>query len=65
MMLITTICLTLVYLRFTTTERAPKEHFSVLNLSTAAEDVYYPESSLVTLHDEFDGPMSAASPFLK
>ena len=56
MMLITTICLTLVYMRFTTTERAPKENFSVLNLSTAAEGVYYQESLPVTLHDEFDGP---------
>src|SRR6185503_12977838 len=43
MMLITTICLTLVYMRFTITERAPKENFSVLNLSTAAEGDYYQE----------------------
>src|SRR5689334_19915491 len=55
MMLITTICLTLVYLRFTTTERSQKENFSVLNLSTAAEGAYYQESSHVTLLDELDG----------
>jgi ABC-2 type transport system permease protein len=56
MMLITTICLTLVCRRFTTTDRSQKENFSLLNLSTAAEGVYYQESSHVTLLDEFDGP---------
>ena len=46
MILLTAICLTIVYLRFSTTERSAKvEHFSVLNLSTASERVYYPESS--------------------
>jgi ABC-type transport system involved in multi-copper enzyme maturation permease subunit len=60
MMLVTTICLTLVYKRFTITERPQKENFSVLNLSTAAEGVYYPESSHVTLLDEFDGPDAKA-----
>jgi ABC-type transport system involved in multi-copper enzyme maturation permease subunit len=41
--------------RFTTTERSGTvDKFSVLNLSTAAERVYYPESSQVTLIDEFD-----------
>ena len=45
MILITAIFLTIVYLRFSTTERSKKEHFSFINLSTAAEQVYYPESS--------------------
>lgn len=45
--LLTSICLTILYARFSSTERAgPVEKFSVLNLSTAAERVYYPESSL-------------------
>ena len=48
MILLTTICLTILYKRFTTTDRSgPVDKFSVLNLSTAAERVYYPESSLV------------------
>jgi len=55
MILLTAICLTIVYLRFSTTERSENvEKFSVLNLSTAAERVYYPESSPATLLDEFE-----------
>jgi ABC-type transport system involved in multi-copper enzyme maturation permease subunit len=55
MILLTTICLAILYVRFTTTERSGTfEKFSVLNLSTAAERVYYPESSQATLIDEFD-----------
>ncbi|HEX6188894.1 MAG TPA: ABC transporter permease [Pyrinomonadaceae bacterium] len=45
MILLTAICLTVVYLRFTTAERSGKaESLSVLSLSTAAEGVYYPDS---------------------
>ena len=46
--LLTAICLTILYALFSSTERSgPVEKFSVLNLSTAAEGVYYPESPLV------------------
>lgn len=52
MILLTAICLTILYRLFTTTEQSGKaEHFSVLNLSTAAEGVYYPESAPVALVD--------------
>jgi len=45
MILIAAIILTVLYLRFSTTERSgPVEKLSVLNLSTASERVYYPES---------------------
>ena len=54
MIILTAIFLTIVYVRFTSTERSENvEKFSVLNLSTAAERVYYPESA-ATLADEFD-----------
>ncbi len=44
MILITAICLTIVYLWFSVSEPSAKvEHLSVLNLSTAAEGVYYPD----------------------
>jgi ABC-2 type transport system permease protein len=46
MILLTALCLTILYRLFTTTDRLVKaEHFSILNLSTAAEDVYYPDRS--------------------
>lgn len=45
MILITAICLTILYKRFAIERSGPTENFSVLNLSTAAERVYYPESS--------------------
>src|SRR5215203_211157 len=55
MILLAAICLTIVYLRFSTTERSENvEKFSVLNLSTAAECVYYPDSSPVTRLDKFE-----------
>src|SRR6266404_125008 len=55
MILMAAICLTILYVRFTIAERPGKvEKFSVLNLSTAAEGVYYPESSPVTRLDEFE-----------
>src|SRR5436190_4469552 len=45
MIVLAAICLKIVYLRFTIAERPGKvEELSVLNLSTAAEGVYYPES---------------------
>ena len=44
MILLTAICLTILYKFFTTTERSgTKEHLSVLNLSTAGQGVYYPD----------------------
>jgi len=56
MILLTAICLTIVYLRFSTTERSENvEKFSVLNLSTAAERVYYSKSSPARRLDEFEG----------
>src|SRR5687767_14830419 len=55
MILIAAICLTILYVRFTSNERSGNvENFSVLNLSTAAERVYYPESSQTALVDEFE-----------
>src|SRR5215212_403822 len=55
MILLTAICLTIVYVRFSTTERSENvEKFSVLNLSTAAEGVYYPDSSPATRLDKFE-----------
>ncbi|PYS27715.1 MAG: hypothetical protein DMF75_19865, partial [Acidobacteria bacterium] len=57
MILMAAICLTILYVRFAMAERPGKiETFSVLNLSTAAEGVYYPESSPVTRLDEFEKP---------
>lgn len=55
MIVLAATCLTILYWRFSTTERSrPVDKFSVLNLSTAAGRVYYPESS--TLIDEFEKP---------
>jgi ABC-type transport system involved in multi-copper enzyme maturation permease subunit len=57
MILLAAICLTIVYLRFSTSERSENvEKFSLLNLSTAAEGVYYPDSSPATRLDEFERP---------
>jgi ABC-type transport system involved in multi-copper enzyme maturation permease subunit len=53
---LTAICLAVLYRLFTTTERTGKVHFSVLNLSTAAEGVYYPDSSTSTRIDELERP---------
>jgi len=54
MILLTGICLTILYLLFTSTEgSAPVEKFSVLNLSTATQAVYYPENSAAALLGEF------------
>ncbi len=54
MILLAAICLAIVYFRFSTTERSKLAPFSVLNLSTAAEGVYYPDSSPATRLDEFE-----------
>jgi ABC-type transport system involved in multi-copper enzyme maturation permease subunit len=57
MMLLAAICLTILYARFAITERSGKaENFSVLNLSSATEGVYYAESSETTLLNEFQKP---------
>src|SRR5437899_5855799 len=57
MILFAAICLTILCARFAMAERPGKvEKFSVLNLSTAAEGVYYPESSPATPFDEFGKP---------
>ena len=45
MILFAVICLTILYVRFAIAEREKVAKFSVLNLSTAVEGVYYPESS--------------------
>jgi ABC-2 type transport system permease protein len=64
MILLAAICLTIVYRRFSTSERSKNvETFSLLNLSTAAEGVYYPESS-APLGDEFERPDYKARPVL-
>ena len=56
MILLAAICLAIVYMRFSTTERSGNtEKFSVLNLSTAAEKVYYDSESL-TRSDPFTTP---------
>jgi ABC-type transport system involved in multi-copper enzyme maturation permease subunit len=57
MILLTAICLAILYVRFTTTERSGTiEKFSVLNLSTAAERVYYPETLASFPDESFERP---------
>jgi len=57
MILLTAICLTILYRLFTTTERSGNlETLTALNLSTAAEGVYYQESSPATLIAELERP---------
>jgi len=61
MILIAAICLGILYVRFSMVERPGKiEKFSVLNLSTAAEGVYYPDISPATLHDGITTPDDGA-----
>jgi ABC-type transport system involved in multi-copper enzyme maturation permease subunit len=61
MILLTAICLTILYKFFTTTERSgTKEHLSVLNLSTAAQAVYYPDPP--TRLDEFERSKALSTP---
>lgn len=61
MILISAICLTILYVRFTIAERHGNvEKFSRLNLSTAAERVYYDsESTLAARGDRFEKPDSS------
>jgi ABC-type transport system involved in multi-copper enzyme maturation permease subunit len=54
MIFVAAICLTILYVRFTIGERGKVEKFSTLNLSTAAEGVYYPDSLEPTGRDEFE-----------
>lgn len=56
MILVTAVCLAIVYVRFTIAERSTNvDKYSTLNLSTAAERVYYPQSSPAPV-DEFEKP---------
>jgi ABC-type transport system involved in multi-copper enzyme maturation permease subunit len=60
MILIAAICLTIVYLRFTIAERSRNaEGLAVLNLSTATEGVYYPDSPLPPRLGEIEKPDTA------
>jgi ABC-type transport system involved in multi-copper enzyme maturation permease subunit len=54
MIFVSAICLTILYVRFTIGEPGTVEKFSTLNLSTAAEGVYYPDSLEPTGRDEFE-----------
>src|SRR5258708_1271038 len=60
MILVTAVCLAIAYVRFTTAERPRNvEGFSMLNLSTTAEKVYYDSDSFQeTLADQFAKPDS-------
>jgi ABC-2 type transport system permease protein len=65
MILVTALCLAILYVRFTIAERSAKvEKFSTLNLSTTAERVYYPKSSPATSLDEFEKPDYKAGAYL-
>jgi ABC-type transport system involved in multi-copper enzyme maturation permease subunit len=53
MFLIAAICLTIVYYRFTTAEKPGNaEAFSMLNLSTATERIYYDPESLLSMRED-------------
>jgi ABC-2 type transport system permease protein len=67
MLLIAAICLTILYSRFPITERPGNvEKFSMLNLSTAAERVYYDlDSFQETPGDQFEGPDSPEKAMLR
>jgi ABC-type transport system involved in multi-copper enzyme maturation permease subunit len=57
MILLTAICLTILYKLFSYTERSSKtKELTVIKLSTAAEGVYYPDSPQAISLDEFDTP---------
>ena len=65
MILVTILCLAILYVRFTIAERSGNvEKYSTLNLSTAAEGVYYPESAPATRIDESARPAYTASGFV-
>ncbi len=67
MILVTAVCLAIAYVRFTTAERPRNvEGFSMLNLSTTAEKVYYDSDSFQeTLDDQFAKPDSPESETLR
>jgi ABC-2 type transport system permease protein len=50
--LLTAVCLTIVYFRFAIVERPAREFFSTLSLSTAAEGVYHSDNIEPLLRDE-------------
>ena len=57
MILVTALCLAILYVRFVISERSGNaEMFSTLNLSSAGEGVYYPQTSPATRLDEFEKP---------
>ena len=65
MILVTGICLTILYVRFTIAERSGNvAKLSTLNLSTTAESIYYPESLSATHVDEFANSDHTARAFL-
>ena len=61
MILLTAICLTILYLLFTTAERSEKAaKFTFISLSSAAGGVYYPDRPDSTSLDEFETPAYGA-----
>jgi ABC-2 type transport system permease protein len=65
MILLAALCLAILYVRFTIAERSGNaEKSATLNLSTAPERIYYPESLPATRLDEFEKPDYAAKSFL-
>jgi ABC-2 type transport system permease protein len=65
MILVTVLCLAILYVRFTKAERSRNvEKYSTLNLSSAAEGVYYLQSSPATRLVEFEKPDYKARAFL-
>src|SRR5215217_3278316 len=65
MILLATLCLAILYVRFTITEQSGNvAKLSTLNLSTAAESVYYPETSPATRLDESKKRHYTAGAFL-
>jgi ABC-2 type transport system permease protein len=66
MILVAVLCLAIFYVRFTIAERSGNvEKYSTLNLSTAVEGVYYPESPPATRFDESKKPDYTASAFVR
>jgi len=67
MVLVAALCLTILYVRFTISDRNTKaEKFSVLSLSTAGEAVYYDADSFQETHtDQFEKPDSRENEMLR
>jgi ABC-2 type transport system permease protein len=64
MILVAALCLAILYVRFTIAERSGNEEkYFTLNLSTAAEEIYYPQSSPATRLDECEKPDYTANAF--